>query len=179
MSPVDGSGLTRLTNPGVGGDDLPGAYSPNGKRLVFARFDASGRSLGVFVIKTNGTDLRRITPPGTLIQPGNTGDWSPQGNQIVFSRHVSAEVRGSIWVVNSDGSGLHEINVQGLACGSPGFGCHAPHWSPDGTKIIFAGNSQSTGVNIYTANVDGSGLHQLTSDGSSDDPAWGTHPLVP
>jgi Tol biopolymer transport system component len=179
MSPVDGSGLTRLTNPGFGGDDLPGAYSPNGKRLVFVRFDANGDSLGVFVIKTDGTDLRRITPPGTLIQPGNTGDWSPQGNQIVFSRHVSADVRGSIWVVNSDGSGLHEINVQGLACGSSGFGCHAPHWSPDGTKIIFAGNSPLTGVNIYTANVDGSGLHQLTADGSSDDPVWGTHPLLP
>ena len=184
VSSVDGSSLTRLTNPGVGGDDQPGAYSPDNKRLVFARFDENGDSLGLFVIKTNGTDLRRITPPGALIQSGNDGDWSPQGNQIVFSRHVSADVRGSIWVVNSDGSGLHEINMQGLACGSSasdpaGFGCHEPHWSPDGTKIIFGANSPSAGVNIYTVNADGSGLHQLTSDGGSDDPVWGTHPLVP
>jgi Tol biopolymer transport system component len=84
-------------------------------------------------------------------------------------------VRGSIWVIDSDGSGLREINVQGLTCRSSGldqagFGCHEPRWSPDGTKIVFAGNSQLTGVNIYTINVDGSGLHQLTTDGGSDDP---------
>jgi Tol biopolymer transport system component len=187
VSPVDGSKLTRLTNPGVGGSDLPGAYSQNGKRLVFARFDSgapNANSLGLFVIKTDGTGLRRITPPGTIIQQGNTADWSRQGNQIIFSRHVSAGVHGSIWVINSDGSGLHEINVQGLTCGSSdldpaGFGCHEPRWSPDGTKIIFAGNSQLTGVNIYTANVDGSSLLQLTADGGSDDPVWGTHPPVP
>lgn len=178
MSRVDGSNLTRLTNPGFGGDDLPGSYSPDNKRLVFARFDSNGNSLGLFVIKTDGTGLHQITPPGTLMQPGNSGDWSPQGNQIVFSRHVSADVRGSIWVINSDGSGLHEINVQGLACGSSGFGCHEPRWSPDGTKIIFGGNSDA-GVNIYTVDVDGSRLHQLTSDGGSDDPSWGTHLLLP
>jgi Tol biopolymer transport system component len=179
MSPVDGTKFTQLTNPGFGGVDEPGAYSPNGRWLVFGRFDANGNTLGIFVIKLDGTHLRRITPPGTLIQPGNDGDWSPQGNQIIFSRHVSADVGGSIWVINSDGSGLHEINVQGVACGSSDFGCHAPHWSPDGTKIIFAGNSPETGVNIYTVNVDGSSLHQLTSDGGSDDPVWGTHPLAP
>ncbi len=183
LASSDGSNLTRLTNPGFGGDDQPGAYSPERKRLVFARFDQSGDSVGLFVIKTNGTHLRQITPPGTLIQSGNDGDWSPQGNEIIFSRHVTANVRGSIWVVHADGSGLHEIHIQGLTCGGSifkptGFGCHEPHWSPDGKKIIFAANSPATGVNIYTANADGSGLSQVTHDGDDDDPAWGTHPPV-
>ncbi len=182
LSSADGSDFTRLTNP-LGGDDQAGAYSPDGKRLVFARFDQNGDSLGLFVIKTNGTDLRQITPPGTLIQGGNDGDWSPQGNDIVFSRHVTADVRGSLWVVHADGSGLHEIHVQGLTCGGSvfdpnGFGCHEPHWSPDGKKIIFGANSPATGRNIYTVNANGSGLSQVTRDGDDDDPAWGTHPPV-
>jgi Tol biopolymer transport system component len=180
MSSSDGSGLTRLTNP-LGGDDQPGAYSPDGTRLVLLRLDQDGNSLGLFVVRVNDGRLRQITPPGTMIQGGNDGDWSPTGNEIIFSRHVTADVRGSIWVVHADGSGLHEIDIQGLSCGGSvsdpdGFGCHEPHWSPEGKKIIFAANSPATGVNIYTANADGTGLAQVTSDGGDDDPAWGTHP---
>lgn len=183
LSSADGSNLTRLTTNPLGGNDEIGAYSPDGNRVVFLRTDQNGDGVGLFVVNTNGTNLRQITPPGTLIQSGNDGDWSPQGNEIIFSRHVTADARGSIWVIHADGSGLREINVQGLACGgsvfaSNGFGCHAPHWSPDGKKIIFAGNSPTTGVNIYTVNADGSGLLQVTHDGADDDPSWGTHPLV-
>jgi Tol biopolymer transport system component len=181
ISSSDGSDLTRLTNAGVGGSDEPGSYSPDSKRIVFLRTDLNGNGLGLFVIKTNGTDLHQITPPGTLIQSGNDGDWSPQGNEIIFSRHVTADARGSLWVIHADGSGLREIDVHGLACGGSvfepsGFGCHEPHWSPDGKKIIFAGNSPTTGVNIYTVNADGSGVFQVTHDGADDDPSWGTHP---
>lgn len=55
---------------------------------------------------------------------------------------------------------------------------HEPRWSPDGKKIIFGGNSPTTGVNIYTVNADGSGLFQVTHDGGDDNPTWGTHPPV-
>ena len=49
----DGGGLTRITsNPG--GDDLPGDFSPDGKRMVFARVTQDG-PVGVFVVKLNGT----------------------------------------------------------------------------------------------------------------------------
>ncbi|MFL5959976.1 MAG: TolB family protein [Gaiellaceae bacterium] len=183
ISSSDGSSLTRLTTNPLGGNDEIGAYSPDGKRLVFLRTDQNGDGVGLFVVNTNGTNLRQITPPGTLIQSGNDGDWSPQGNEIVFSRHVTTDVRGSLWVIHADGSGLHEINVQGLGCGGSvfeptGLGCHEPRWSPDGKKIVFAGNSPTTGVNIYTANAGGSGLFQVTHDGADDDPSWGTHPPV-
>lgn len=179
-SAADGSGLTRLTSNPNGGDDQPGGYSPDGRHLVFLRLDADGNALGLFVINTDGTDLHRITPAGTLIQDGNDGDWSPHGNWIVFSRHVSSDVRGSIWMIHADGTGLHQIRIRGLGCGAPvtdpnGFGCHGVHWSPDGTQIIFIGNT-SHGRNVYTAAADGSRLTQVTNDGADDNPAWGTYP---
>jgi Tol biopolymer transport system component len=170
ISSSDGSGLTRLTNA-HGGHDQPGGYSPDGTRLVFARFTRNGSFVGLFVVNANGTKLRRITPRGTLVQDGNDGDWSPKGNEIVFSRHATAAQSGSIWVINATGHGLRKINVAGIKCGV-GLGCHEPHWSPDGKKIVFDANSASS-RNVYTVNANGRGLTQVTRDGNDDDPAWG------
>jgi Tol biopolymer transport system component len=183
ISSADGSGLRRVTANPLGGHDIPGSYSPDGKRVMFLRFDANMNSAGMFVVKTNDGQLRQILPTSMIINIG--ADWSPQGNEIIFSRHVTPDVLGSIWVVHADGSGLHEIHIGGLDCGASfsdpsGVGCHGVRWSPDGKKIIFAAVSPATGArNIYTANADGTGLTQVTFDGNDDDPAWGTHPLAP
>lgn len=181
----DGGGLTRMTsNPG--GEDMPGDYSPNGKRLVFARFDENENPVGLHVVKTNGRSLRRITPPGTILS--SPGDWSPQGNVIVFARRARAGMRNSLWVVHSDGSGLREIRLQAKpACGGPiseptSRGCIHPRWSPDGKKIIFSIFTETAAgevENVYTVNADGTGLTQITHGGAADGtPDWGTHPLT-
>jgi Tol biopolymer transport system component len=177
----DGGGLLRITsNPG--GSDEPGDYSPNGKRLVFGRSDQNGDPGGLFVVNVNGTGLKQITPKGT---PSSQADWSPQGNEIVFSQHLTPNVHSSIWVVHADGTGLHEIHVQPeSACGGPNSdptadGCFEPRWSPDGTKIIFAkGTSGDSDSNIYTVNVDGTGLTQVTHGARDQTPDWGTHPVT-
>jgi Tol biopolymer transport system component len=181
ISSVDGTILNRVTAAPDGDHDIPGSYSPNGKRLVFVRFDANGESLGLFVVNADGGGLRQITSAGTLLNIG--ADWSPQGNDIVFSRHITPERRGSLWLVHFNGADLREIHIQGLPCGGAladpeSIGCHAPRWSPDGSELVFAANSQ-TAVNIYTARSDGTALTQVTHDGGADDPDWGTHPLAP
>jgi Tol biopolymer transport system component len=184
ISSADGSGPTRITSNPLGGHDVPGSYSPNGKRIVFIRYDANGNPAGMFVVKANGGQLRQLLPASADLNMGAQSDWSPQGNEIIVSLHVTPDVFGSIWVVHADGSGLHEIHISGLDCGASrsdpnGVGCHGVRWSPDGKKIIFAAGTAATGVNIYTANADGTGLTQVTFDGNDDDPAWGTHPLAP
>jgi WD40 repeat protein len=183
ISSADGSGLTRITSNPLGGHDVPGSYSPDGKRIVFTRYDANGNPAGLFVVKINGGQLRQILPASVDLNMGVQSDWSPQGNEIIVSLHVTPDVFGSIWVVHADGSGLHEIHIRGLDCGASssdpnGVGCHGVRWSPDGKKIIFAAGTTAVGVNIYTANADGTGLTQVTFDGNDDDPAWGTHPLA-
>jgi Tol biopolymer transport system component len=176
----DGGGLRQITsNPG--GDDVPGSWSPDGHRIVFHRFGPDSDE-GVFVVNVNGTGLKQILPPSALA--GIALDWSPQGNDIVFSRHVTPDVHSSIWIVHADGSGLSEVNVQpSTACGGANAeptadGCFSPGWSPDGTKIAFAkGQNGDVDANIYTVNVDGTGLTQVTHTGGSNGPDWGTHPL--
>src|SRR5439155_838363 len=104
----DGGGLTQITsNPG--GDDAPGSWSANGKRIVFQRFGPDSYE-GVFVVNVNGTGLKRILPP-TVSANCCTFSWSPQGNEIAFSRHVTPDVHSSLWVMHSDGSGLRPLTV--------------------------------------------------------------------
>jgi Tol biopolymer transport system component len=176
----DGGGLTQITsNPG--GDDIPGGWSPNGKRIVFRRIGPDGSSEGLFVVNTNGNGLKQITPADFRLS--SFGDWSPQGNEIVFSRRVTRDLHSSIWVVHADGTGLHEINVQpASACGGANadpsaLGCNEPVWSPDGRKFAFArSHNNDVDGEIYTVNVDGTGLTQVTHAPGSGSPDWGTHP---
>ena len=178
----DGGGLTRMTsNPG--GDDMPGDYSPNGKRLVFARFDENEDPVGLYVDQDRTAPVcDRSRLRGRSSPPAATG--RRRATTIVFSRRVSPTRASSLWVVHADGSGLHEIHVEGQpACGRPisdpsSRSCFNPRWSPDGTKIVFSIFSDATGENVYTVNADGTGLTQVTHGGDDEAPDWGTHPLA-
>jgi Tol biopolymer transport system component len=176
----DGGGLTQITSI-PGGDDVPGSWSSNGKRIVFQRFGPDSYE-GVFVVNVNGTGLKRIIP-ATMQANCCSFDWSPHENEIVFSRHVTPDVHSSLWIVHSDGTGLREVNVQpSSACGGPNAdpsaeGCVQPGWSPDGTQIVFSkGHSTDVDAAIYTVNVDGTALTRVSSGGGDGTPDWGTHP---
>jgi Tol biopolymer transport system component len=181
----DGGGMQQVTSNPFGEDD-PTDYSPNGKRLVMLRANFSDPDnivFGFFTVKLDGTDIRRLTPPGMEMnfEPAR---WSPQGNEIVFSAHVpDGSHRSSLMIVHADGTGLHRLPVAG--CGGAfsdpnSIGCAQPAWSPDGQKLIFTRFSAATGDrDVYTVNPDGSGLTQITNtpNGSEGLPNWGTHPL--
>ena len=177
---TDGGGLTRVTsNPG--GDDNPGDFSPDGKRIVFARSGGQGGGTDLLVVKRGGGPARAITPPGMLAT--SPGDWSPQGNEIIFSRRTSADRRNTLWAVHADGSGLRRIDLRGVACGGPiedeaSKGCFNPRWSPDGRKIVFNIFDDATGENVYTARTDGTDVQQVTFGGNDETPDWGTHHLA-
>jgi Tol biopolymer transport system component len=162
------------------GDDIPGDYSPDGRRLVYDHFPGDAERDGLYVVNVNGTGARKIAPCCT--SPGN---WSPKGNKIVISRRANPDVHSTIWVLHSDGSGLRQIPVIGLDCGGPNadpaaYGCANPAWSPDGEKIVFRRTTPGVGKggDLYTINADGTGLTQVTHDGDVEFPDWGTHPLA-
>jgi Tol biopolymer transport system component len=152
----------RLTS-GAGNDQMPD-WSPDGRRVVFAR-DGS-----LFLVNDDGTGLRQLTASGT---PGSTGHaypaWSPRGDRILF---VAGTQQRTCLKLNC--TDIYTIPVEGgsvtdLTTGS------MPSWSPDGGHILFGdltGNgcastyAQACDATLFVADADGTNRQSLGLTGS-------------
>jgi len=157
----DGKGLEKLASPGAGAFDP--AWSPDGTRIAFV----AGAPLNIYVMKADGSGIRRLSrcdpPPCEDNQPA----WSPDGRRLAFVRF------GDIYVMNADGS-----SVRRLTHAPTPLGDGQPAWSPDGTRIAFVVLREAPGnvPAIYLMNADGTGVRKLTrcvGEGCLDSqPSW-------
>jgi hypothetical protein len=163
---ADGSAVTRLSDPPAGYWDGRPDWSPDGTSIAFTRQLGPGNDPeAIFLMDADGSNVREVTTPAPILGSGvpayKDGDpaWSPDGSVIAFHRVTDADGSYRIHIVSPDGTGLTDL--------TPGLDHWAmtPSWSPDGTRIVFYGGSQS----IYTMNADGSGVTEI---GSESDPAW-------
>ena len=163
----DGGGLVLLSRNPFGGFDAVPQYSPDGTQVVFFRDDPQRHlphDIGaLYVVGSDGTGLRRITPWG---KAASSGSFSPDGRWIVF-----ADPSGDLDFVHPDGTGLTRVPLEPLR-----GRVLQPRWSPDGSTIVFGLVTNGQG-DIYTVRPDGSDLVQITDTPDVDErwPDWGTY----
>src|SRR5713101_3058907 len=134
-----GDGLRQLTTGGY--SSIAPAFSPDGKRIAFARL-----GVGILTMNVDGTGLRRLTTNGRDSFPA----WSPDGSHIAFVRPYKAE-----WRINTmSSSGAVERRLRQ----APPSG--RPSWTAGGLLIPSGGDllkiDPSTGhvLKYYGANID-------------------------
>lgn len=132
-------------------------------------------SYDIFVSDLNGKILRQLTTAAGYDAEATV---SPKGDKIVFTSDRSGDLE--LWTMNMDGSNQKQITF-GLGYDGGAF------FSPDGKKLVFrASRPQSeeeqndykallkrglvapSTMEIYTCNVDGSDLKQITHLGKAN-----------
>lgn len=152
----DGSHLRRAPSPGQGGAFYPSWY-PDGRHILETVYDDN--TLRSVDIRT-GAVAKIDTTPDLMIGMASVspdGKWIAAAAQLREGRPYEQRAN-QIWLIGSDGH-AHPL----LADPHQG---RAPAWSPDGSRIVFESNQGSPRPAFYAtfvANVDGSGLEQLTS----------------
>lgn len=153
---ADGSNQTRLTfNPTSDGG--PSRFSPDGKKIVFARSAANAGeafyNFDIYVMDADGSNLRQLT---TDAEYDAGPSWSPDGTRIAF---VSGREKNfDVFVMDPDGSG--QTNLTKSSENEVPIG-----WTPDGGQLIYVGDTDVKRelYQIWLVNSDGSDKRQLTS----------------
>jgi Tol biopolymer transport system component len=146
----------------------PRAWSPDGERLVLIGF--GGAPAGIFTMPASDHgELVRVTTSPTRHVDDTLG-LSPDGSRIVFLRTPIADDHDAdVYVVATDGTGLVRLSPPGMAVEC----CVAPDWSPDGSRIAFAGKNAADEWAIYAVDADGSDRQRISPlEGWVFAPAW-------
>ena len=101
----------------------PSGISPDGQRLLLS--SQSGRRDDIFVCRTDGSELRRLTDD---VFRDRWPRWSRDGREVFFYSNRSGHFE--IWSIKLDGSGLRRISDQADQ------NIHFPTLSPSGDRLI-------------------------------------------
>jgi Tol biopolymer transport system component len=159
---ADGSNQTDLTAPanppGWTGCEAAPAFTPDGARLVFERYDPTSNVDAIWSMTLSGGDRQEITV-GT-----NNGvtdpQVSPDGQTVSFNDFDGTPYGSALFTAHLDGSALTQITPFS-------FDVAVKHsWAPDGQHLVLSidGDNLQPGIsaNVVTIRPDGSDLRSLT-----------------
>lgn len=144
---ADGSGFRQLTSDNV--RHFYPSLSPDGQSVVYSAFREQN-AYEIYELNLSNGSVNRLT---NRIGVNTAAEISPNGETITFSRGNPSTQQNQIWVMDRNGDNPGNV-PQALGWD--------PTWSPDGKKILFASDREG-GVQLYTVNLNGGGIKQVTN----------------
>jgi Tol biopolymer transport system component len=154
------------SNPGdqlpieQGHNALYPAWAPDGKRITYGLIKENpiitrpADNFGIWVVGIDGRNARQLTTGSTGIS-----SWSADGAWIAYDSSWGLD--RDVYIMRGDGTASRKLTSGGIS--------FDPHWSPDGSQIVFVRIPEPGAPEIWLMDADGSNPRKLT-DGSG--PAW-------
>jgi Tol biopolymer transport system component len=128
-------------------------FSPDGRMISFWRGRAA-KSGAYFVMKVDGSSLRRIVASGGERTPSGCPSWFPSGKQLVFAKDYN------LYISSVDGANTRRITDDRDGT------LYRPAVSPDGRWIAgdgFIGRGRHAGNGIIVMRADGTAMRRITT----------------
>ena len=174
QDPNDGLNLytydlaTSTTNPLTFGPDdhLYPQWSGDGKKVSYTKINSVTNELTAIVMNYDGTGVREITTPPdeNYLFPVI----SPDGQQLAMIADNQTTNERKLIITDMNGGNPRAVPT-------PNRLPDGPQWSPDGSSIVFTGDSNQGNQTrqLWIVNLDGTGLRQLTNGpDSANIPNW-------
>jgi Tol biopolymer transport system component/DNA-binding winged helix-turn-helix (wHTH) protein len=132
-----------------------GAPTADGKKLIVTSAEPRAE-----LVRYDG-DSGQYVP---FLRGISAGDVEPSRDEesVVYVRYPE----GTLWRAKADGSSAAQLT-------GPSLRVSLPHWSPDGSRIAFAGTRPGKPWNIFLIPSAGGPAEQITNGAISDlDPTW-------
>jgi len=150
---MDEDGFQQTSLGNYHGDLYSPQFNPDGSKILFVIKDHCGYS--ICIINIDGSSPIMLTKCAREYFPMSPPQFSPDGTKITFISDKDGDY--DIYIMNVDGSDRLKLTNNNHWDFSPRF-------SPDGLKIVFV-----IFQDIYTMDLNGSNLNNLTKSESNDD----------
>jgi TolB protein len=159
--------IVRLTHDGL--DKQRPIWSPDGRHLLFARYEAGGSKIRQYVLDLGSpkSPARRLTDRA---DPEYNGAFSPDGARVLFAAITLSGTQGNLDIaaINVDGTGYKKVIGDGPNLAHQDW----PSWSPEGKRFAFS-STHDGNQELYTAAADGTDVIRLTQNPGLDaHPTW-------
>ncbi len=158
---VNGHHMLKITPERQGSGDGGPSWSPNGQSIIYWAWKDGSPNL--YRMSADGGGLEQLTDwEGQELYPR----WSPDGRYIAFTADRDGNSELYLMDTSSKDSKALTNNAEAL------FEIW-PSWSPDSKQIAFTMARDSfDSVDLYTIDVDGSNMTQITYSGTAMMPSW-------
>ncbi len=153
------------------GDGSQPTWAPGGTTITYTQTTeteghTTTRLYNVNADSSNAEDPTQL-PTGTATSESPT--YSPEGDQLAYVGKQTPNETWGLYTANPDGSNATRMSLTGIG------DIDDPHYTADGTKIIFIATQPAPPVHtypepgpavrsLYSVNTDGTGLQRITED---------------